>query len=124
MPWYYAGPEGKPVGPISLEELQGRRRAGVLAAETYVIEHTGQTGQALAWRRYREVFPDTFSTPPPPPTHPFGATLPAIPAHPLFPSAGAATTPPAYAGASTGSISRPTNGLCFWGFILSGIGVL
>ena len=26
MPWYYAGPEAKPVGPVSLEEIHARRQ--------------------------------------------------------------------------------------------------
>ena len=42
MPWYYAGPEAKPVGPLSVEELHARHLSGAVTAETYVIEHTGQ----------------------------------------------------------------------------------
>jgi hypothetical protein len=37
MPWYYVGPDAKPVGPLSLEELQSRRLSGALSPETYVI---------------------------------------------------------------------------------------
>ena len=49
MPWYYAGPEAKPVGPVSLEELHARRLSGAIQPETYVIEDTGQPDPARAW---------------------------------------------------------------------------
>ncbi|HUB68468.1 MAG TPA: hypothetical protein VL981_13365 [Candidatus Methylacidiphilales bacterium] len=100
MPWYYAGPEAKPVGPVSLEELHGRRISGAIQPETYIIEDTGQPDPARAWRRYREVFPVNPNLPPipttalpplsppvaPPYPYPQAAALP-VQAHPLFPSA-------------------------------------
>ncbi len=52
MPWYYAGPEAKPVGPVTLEELQALRARGTVAPETYVIEEKGQGMAGLAWKRY------------------------------------------------------------------------
>jgi len=124
MPWYYAGPEAKPVGPVSLEELHARRTSGVIAPETYVIEHTGRPGEPREWKRYRELFPAMASVPPPPPP-PFHYPPPVPPpvpqAHPLFPSAGPApTAPPLYAPPHTHyyPAPRPLNGLCLWGFIL------
>ncbi len=104
MPWYYAGPEAKPVGPVSLEELHARRISGAILPETYIIEDTGQPDPARAWKRYRDVFPANPGLPPipsavsalpvppqpmallPPPTPPVPGVTPA--AHPLFPSAG------------------------------------
>ncbi len=122
MPWYYAGPEAKPLGPVSAEQLQGLAANGAITPETFVIEHTGPGAANLAWRRYREVFPATAALPPipgaptsgaPAPFYPVTATLPApaaptpgsVPApnpaapsqataHPLFPSAAGAH--PAY----------------------------
>ena len=45
MPWYYAGPDAKPVGPVTLNELHACRVRGIVTPETYVIEHTGQPGE-------------------------------------------------------------------------------
>jgi hypothetical protein len=102
MPWYYAGPEAKPVGPVTLEELQALRGKGTVKPETYVIEDVGQGMAGLAWKRYAEAFPATPDLPPLPPVpyavHPptpaSTPTPPPIPpqpaaptAHPLFPSA-------------------------------------
>lgn len=123
MAWYYAGPEARPVGPFSLEELHAQRARGVVQPETYVIEHTGQPG--LVWKRYQELFPSppslppippVFSPPPPPPPLP----QPAAP-HPLFPSAapisGKYSTPPLPPAAQ---IPQDTsNTWCKWGFGLS-----
>jgi hypothetical protein len=102
MPWYYAGPEAKPVGPVSLEELHARRISGAIQPETYIIEDTGQPDPARAWKRYREVFPANPHLPPipvaalPPPAPsimpPYSypqAVPPAFRAHPHFPSAAA-----------------------------------
>jgi len=128
MPWYYAGPEAKPVGPLSVEELHARHVSGTVTPDTYVIEHTGHAIENWGWKRYREVFPTNLSpTPPPPaiasavPPVPPQATPPqAIPAHPLFPSAASASTqhpvfspdvrPDPYYKA------KPTNSWCAWGF--------
>jgi hypothetical protein len=128
MPWYYAGPEAKPVGPLTVEELHARHASGAVKPDTYIIEQTGQPVETLAWKHYREIFP-TNLPPVPPPTAP--AVMPPAPAlptpaaaqpHPLFPSAapvpGRAQTAfapdarpdPYYAQA------RPTNGWCGWGF--------
>jgi hypothetical protein len=109
MPWYYAGPDARPVGPISLEELHARRLQGAVMPETYVIEHTGQASDVLAWRRYREVFPSSPVLPPAP-----AASLvvpPATPPAPAFvPGAMPVTTgQPAYT-------LKPTNRWCAWGF--------
>jgi len=148
MPWYYAGPEAKPVGPVSAEQLQGLFASGTISPETFVIEHTGPGAANLAWRRYREVFPPaapaTLPPLPPAPFHPATVTPPAPPppmpgaipapnpsgplptaSHPLFPSAGQPAhpthLPPSqpYAYASI----RPTNSWCAWGFALSLIGL-
>jgi hypothetical protein len=128
MPWYYAGPEAKPVGPISAEELQARRLQGVITPETYVIEHTGQPGENLAWKRYREIFPTSPSLPPIPAlATPTPAPVPTIPTatpapqpHPLFPSATPASTPqsvfPATARPDPYYQIKPTNSWCAWGF--------
>ena len=120
--WYYAGPDAKPNGPVSLEELQARRSQGVILPDTYVIEHAGATGVVGGWRHYREVFPDQPTLPPlpggSPPVLPLQTPPPIVPplashsaqaldakqlnypsaapsaAHPLFPSAGQAPTAP------------------------------
>ena len=123
MPWYYAGPEAKPVGPLSLEELQALRTRGTVVPDTFVIEQTGQPVAALAWKRYKEVFPDLPPVPPPaplPPT-PFGAAPhPPIapmapPAQPHFPAPGT----PVFARAPQPDPYyhvKPTNVWCAWGF--------
>jgi hypothetical protein len=140
MPWYYAGPEAKPVGPVSAEQLQGLVASGTITPETFVIEHIGAGAAGLAWKRYREVFPPAaatlppipFAVPAPPPAAPgtVPAPIPSAPyaatAHPLFPSAGTAqpghpeylppTQPYAYP-------IRPTNSWCAWGFALSLVGL-
>jgi len=130
MPWYYAGPEAKPVGPVTLEELQARRLSGAITPETYVIEHAGTPGAPGAWRRYREIFPatspDLTSLPPLP-----GAAVPPAPhgpppqAHPLFPSTGHAPAihVPAFTPAAAPHAHYPvrkTNAWCAWGF---GLGI-
>ncbi|HEX4140047.1 MAG TPA: GYF domain-containing protein [Candidatus Methylacidiphilales bacterium] len=150
MPWYYAGPEAKPVGPVSAEQLQGLFASGAITSETFVIEHTGPGAANLAWRRYREVFTPAALLPPLPPTppapfHPVTGTPPAPPApapgavpapipssptyaaaHPLFPSAttaqpGHAAYPPPVQPYAYAPI-RPTNSWCAWGFALSLVG--
>ena len=124
MPWYYAGPEAKPVGPLSVEELHDRRVSGVVGADTYIIEHTGPGTENLAWKRYKEVFPTNLPPTPPIPAPPL-PVLPAAPAiqpHPLFPSAApSATTHPSVTHPSYHP-ARPTNGWCAWGFVLGLIG--
>jgi hypothetical protein len=128
MPWYYAGPEAKPVGPVSGEQLQGLLASGTITPETFVIEHTGPGAANLAWRRYREIFPPAAALPPIPPSAP--APNPSAPAaattHPLFPSAGAGQpghpthVPPAH---PYPYAIRPTNSWCAWGFALSLVGL-
>jgi hypothetical protein len=137
MPWYYAGPEAKPVGPVSLEELHARRVNGVVSPETYIIEHTGQSGDPGTWKRYREIFPPAPSLPPVPllslppplavvPVQPVAPSQ-AIPPHPLFPSAASASPQqPVFAPATRPDPYyqiKPTNGWCLWGFVLSLIGL-
>jgi hypothetical protein len=140
MPWYYAGPEAKPVGPLSVEELQARRLHGAVTPETYVIEHTGQPVENLAWKRFRYVFPTSPVLPPlpviPPLTPP--APVPPIPPtptaptaaqpHPLFPSAaptGAAPSvfPPTHRPDPYYQI-KPTNPWCAWGLALGLLGFI
>jgi hypothetical protein len=128
MPWYYAGPEAKPTGPVTLDELHACRVSGVVRPETYVIEHTGQASENLAWKRYQDVFPPSPSLPPLPslPTPPAPAMPPAPPAappqpiasHPLFPSAAPAKQPVFAPGARPDPYYnvKPTNGWCAWGF--------
>jgi hypothetical protein len=124
MSWYYVGPDAKPVGPISREELQSRRDSGAIAPETYVIE--APPGSApKEWRRYR----DLFALAPAP------AALPPLPVaasptlgipHPLFPSAApSAPSPggPVFTGAHPATYRLPathTNPWCSWGF---GLGI-
>jgi len=130
MPWYYAGPEAKPVGPVSLEELQARRRSGAILPETYVIEHTGQPAESLTWKCYRDVFPAGPGTPLIPPAPVATPPLPqpqaaAVPPHPLFPSAapipgGPLPSPfPAAHRPDPYYAVRKTNPWCAWGFILA-----
>jgi hypothetical protein len=149
MPWYYAGPEAKPVGPVTLDELHACRVRGAITPETYVIEHTGQPDANWAWKRYEDVFPSSHNLPPlpvPPPPPVVAPTSPAaqpqvIPPqvrspHPLFPSAAPAQHPVFPPGARPDPYYnvKPTNGWCAWGFGLGlagfffsfacGIGVL
>jgi hypothetical protein len=138
MPWYYAGPEAKPVGPVTLEELQALRVKGVVAPETYVIEETGQGAAGLAWKRYRDVFPAVPTLPPLPPIPPASYAMPPpppvalalpLPVHPLFPSAapspGSAHPPVFTPGARPDPYyqARSTNSWCAWGFGLSLAGI-
>lgn len=145
MSWYYVGPDAKPVGPISLEELQARRAGGAIAPETYVIE--APAGSApKEWRHYRDVFPHEATFPP------GSAALPPIPTaqspvvsstmgipHPLFPSVPPATPSPGgpvFTGTHPSTYHLPprkNNAWCLWGFGLAlaslpclfcGIGVL
>ncbi len=151
MPWYYAGPEAKPLGPVSAEQLQGLFASGTITSETFVIEHTVPGAANLAWRRYREVFPATpvlppipsspgypASSAPPAPVAPIPGAVPApIPsspaptaAHPLFPSAAHGHPMPAgYPAGGPLTVHpiayppmRPTNSWCAWGFALSLVG--
>jgi hypothetical protein len=125
MPWYYAGPEAKPVGPLSLEELRARREQGIVLGETFVIEHMGQPVEAMAWRRYQDVFSAAAPLPPlpplsgMPPVPPVPQPAAGIPPHPLFPSGTPSQVPysPARPGAPLDSYGHaPTNGFCAWGF--------
>jgi len=125
MPWYYAGPEAKPVGPISLDELHARCLSGALSPETYVIERTGQPNESLAWKPYREFFPASPSLPPLPPVPPVftpPVNPPLAQPHPLFPSAApvphsATTSLPSPALPNPHYYpTRKTNTLCAWGF--------
>lgn len=119
MSWYYAGPEAKPVGPVTLEEIHACRANGAIGPETYVIEHTDQ-GIMGTWRHYREVFPESAPLPP----------VPSAPAPPplqtLFPSASPARPPvpapmiPPHAAPHGHYPARPTNAYCAWGF---GLGI-
>jgi hypothetical protein len=126
MPWYYAGPEAKPVGPVSLEEIHARRLSGLITPETYVIEQNGLPGVTPSWRRYRETFPESSATPPLLPPLPPPSAPPVLSANPLFPSAPHAPhpvyVPPATpAAAPHGHYpARPTNACCAWGF---GLGI-
>ena len=136
MPWYYAGPEAKPVGPLSVEELQARFASGVVKAETYIIEQTGQPAESLAWKHYREVFPTHLPPVPPPaavaplmPAVPPVRTVPAAQTHPLFPSAAPVPTQqhpvfPPDARPDPYYNVKPTNGWCAWGFGLGVAGFL
>ncbi len=127
MPWYYAGPEAKPVGPLSVEELHARHLSGIVTPDTYVIEHTGQPPENWAWKHYREVFPTNLppvppsaAIPPTPPPVPPVATAPPPSPHPLFPSATNVSAPrpvfPTDARPDPYYKIKPTNGWCAWGF--------
>src|ERR1035441_5503835 len=98
MPWYYAGPEAHPVGPVTLDELHACRVNGTVKPQTYVIEHTGQPSENWAWKHYQDIFPSSPALPPLPPLSPPPVPVPpvvppqaippqVIPPHPLFPSA-------------------------------------
>ena len=132
MPWYYAGPEAKPVGPVSTEQLQALRAAGTITPETFVIEHTGAGAGNLAWKRYGELFPATSALPPvppppvpAPPPSPIPSAAPPAP-HPLFPSAahvpGAHPLYPSAGQHDSYLPIKPTNKCCAWGFGLSLVG--
>lgn len=125
MPWYYAGPEAKPVGPVTLDELHACRVNGAVTPDTYVIEQTGQPVENWSWRRYKDVFPSTPSLPPIPPPAvvpvlPAASAPPAVQPHPLFPSAAPSPTQhPAFPSAARPDPYynvKPTNGWCAWGF--------
>jgi hypothetical protein len=133
MPWYYAGPEAKPVGPISAEQLHDLRATGTITPETFVIEHTGPGAADLAWKRYGELFsaapppPPPSAPPPPPPAFLPPSPIPVPPpAHPLFPSsspvAGAYPVYPSPGYSPVHPPAKPTNGWCAWGFGLSLLG--
>jgi len=122
MSWYYVGPDAKPVGPISLEDLQARRAGGAVAPETYVIE--APAGSApKEWRRYRDVFPPAATLPPLPVT-----ALPPTPAptmgvpHPIFPTPPPPTPSPGgpvFTGSHPSTYYLPPakgNPWCAWGF--------
>jgi len=127
MPWYYVGPDAKPIGPISLEELRARRAAGTLSPETYVIEVPSQGGPK-DWRHYRELFPSSDPLPVLPAIPPVPTSLPPAAApHPLFPSA-VPSAPlqspggPVFTGTHPSSYNPPhhapgmLNPWCAWGF--------
>jgi hypothetical protein len=130
MPWYYAGPEAKPVGPVSAEQLQALCASGTITPETFVIEHTGPGAANLAWKRYREAFPPTPDPASAPAPHPILPPAPVQnpsqpgPANPLFPSAVPAQPGPVPYPASPAAYPpmRPTNIWCAWGFALALIG--
>jgi hypothetical protein len=141
MPWYYAGPEAKPVGPVTLDELHACRVRGIVKPETYIIEHAGQPAENWAWKHYQDIFPSSPTLPPIPPFSPPPAIAPAPPAtqsHPLFPSAAPVSTGhsvfPPTARPDPYYNGNRTNGWCAWGFGLGlagfffsfacGIGVL
>ena len=115
MPWYYAGSDATPVGPLSLEELRAQCVQGTVKPDTYIIEHTGQATDILTWRRYRDVFPDapTFPPlPPPAPAIPLPHAAPAFPTYPPHPG----TFPPAHRPDPYYQSFKPTNNWCAWGF--------
>jgi hypothetical protein len=128
MPWYYAGSEAKPVGPVTLDELHAKRVSGVISPETYIIEQTGQPDPSWTWKRYREIFPTSPSLPPIPtiPASPEAQAQPtaatSAPVNPLFPSAAAGPATPSPFPAA--QLQRPdpyyatkeTNSSCSWGF--------
>jgi hypothetical protein len=133
MPWYYAGPGAKPLGPVTLDELQALQANGAISPDTYVLEYTEGPKESLAWKRYRDSFP-AFALPPLPPVPgvPSAVPLPApaIPQpHPLFPSA-AAVPGPQPSAYPTGSPHDPyshvrrNNIWCLWGFFLGLAGIL
>jgi hypothetical protein len=136
MPWYYAGPQAKPVGPVTLDELRAAHASGTVTSETYIIEHTGQAVENLSWKRYKEVFPSSptlpaipASTLPPVPAPIVPPIAPPAQAHPLFPSAAPipSQTPVFAPNARPDpyySNTRPTNGWCGWGFGLGLAGFL
>jgi hypothetical protein len=115
MPWYYAGPEAKPVGPLTLEEIYARRMSGAITPETYIIEQPAADGVTPAWRRFREILP-AF---PPPPAHPLFPSAAQVPLARPLPIPPPVIEPHA---APHGHYSvRPTNKACAWGF---GLGIL
>ncbi|MCE0522455.1 MAG: GYF domain-containing protein [Methylacidiphilales bacterium] len=126
MPWYYAGPEAKPVGPVTLDELHACRVQGTVTPETYVIEHKGQPTETLTWKRYKDVFPVSSSLPPvpavaPPPEVPQATPAPPVAQpHPLFPSAAPIATQQSVFSPTARPDPyynvKPTNGWCGWGF--------
>ena len=143
MPWYYAGPEAKPVGPVTLDELHACRVRGIITPETYIIEHTGQPSENWAWRHYQDVFPSSPRLPPVPPLSPPPPVAPAAQPqavapqvnppqvnspHPLFPSAAPVPTGhpvfPATARPDPYYNVKPTNSWCAWGFGLGLAGFL
>lgn len=105
MPWYYAGPEAKPLGPVSAEQLQALLASGTITPETFVIEHTGPGATGLAWKRYREAFPPAAPLPPIPPAVPAAYSPPPIAVHPA--PAAAAPVPPAPPAPLPGAIPAP-----------------
>jgi hypothetical protein len=145
MPWYYAGPDEKPVGPISTDELHARRRNDLVGPRTYIIEWDDETGAIGGWKFYSEFFPVVPAMaplPPPPPSpvptaphhgpppapvaapHGYYPPAPIAQPHPLFPSVGHAPAPvaPAVPPASPHGHypARKTNSWCAWGL---GLGI-
>jgi len=115
MPWYYAGPDATPVGPITLEELQARRAGGIVSPDTYIIEYVGSPNDARAWKRYNELFPALPNLPVPAPAVPLPPVTPPLPpvqAHPLFPSAASPHGGPVHYQSQT----LQSNSWCNWGF--------
>lgn len=125
MPWYYVGPDAKPVGPLSLEELQSRRLSGALSPETYVIEASAQNAPK-EWRRYRELFPASTVLPPLPPVPATDSPASLLPSS-IFPTSVPASTVhspggPVFTGTHPSIYNAPppslhrTNACCAWGF--------
>lgn len=122
MSWYYVGPDAKPVGPISLEDLQARRADGAVGPDTYVIE--APAGSApKEWRRYRDFFPPVATLPPLPGTVPLPAPTPTMGVpHPIFPTPPPAVPSPGgpvFTGSHPSTYHLPaskTNPWCSWGF--------
>jgi hypothetical protein len=94
MPWYYAGPDAKPLGPVTAEQLQALCSIGTITPETFIIEHTGPGAANLAWKRYKEIFPTGTALPPLPPT-PLPASIFPTPASSAYPTPAYPAAPPA-----------------------------
>lgn len=120
MPWYYASPDGQPVGPLSQEELIAKRGRGEISPETYILEQGGIG--APAWRHYKDVFPVNAL-----PTVPAAETLATTPQaappavhHPIL----VKTNNWAVIGAIVGLMSLMLAPLCCIGTVLSLPGLL
>jgi hypothetical protein len=58
--YYYSDASNKPVGPLTLDEMQQLARQGVIQADTNVIEHGGST-----WTTWAAIRPATTPAPAP-----------------------------------------------------------